>query len=275
VASLAVSSIAWTNEEEQVVAEKLHELGVKHVELAPTKYWEDPTKATLEQIKERVDWWKGYGIDIVAFQSMLFARPDLKLFESAGNRAECLRYLQEFIVLAGRMGAQKMVFGSPKNRQRGDMSYEDAFAIAKDFFTEIAKTAKENDVVFCLEPNAPQYNCDFVTNAKEGAELVRAVGRPGFGLHLDAACMVLAGDDIAASIRQNADILEHFHASAPMLDRVYSRDDMEYKQIANLLHKVGYDKVISIEMRPGEAGENVSRVEEAVLFAQSTFTLVA
>lgn len=273
MASLAVSSIAWTNEEESVVAEKLQELGVEHVELAPTKYWEDPTKATPEQVKERVDWWKGYGINIVAFQSMLFARPGLKLFESAGNRAECLQYLQEFIVLAGRMGAKRMVFGSPKNRQRGDMSHEDAFAIASDFFTEIAKTAEENDVVFCLEPNARQYNCDFITNAQEGAELVRAVGRSGFGLHLDAACMALAGDDIAASIRQNIDILEHFHVSAPMLDRVHSRDDMKYKQIANLLHEVGYDKVISIEMRPGEAGENLSRVEAAVLFVQSTFAI--
>lgn len=115
-----------------------------------------------------------------------------------------------------------MVFGSPKNRQRGEMSYAEAFDIAKEFFGEIAKVAHENGVVFCIEPNAPQYACDFVTTAREGADLVRAVNHPGLGLHLDTACMTLAGDDIAISIRENADILSHFHVSSPMLGLVES-----------------------------------------------------
>ena len=42
---LAISNIAWTNEEEADVAAKLRELGVRCVEIAPTKRWDDPTKA--------------------------------------------------------------------------------------------------------------------------------------------------------------------------------------------------------------------------------------
>lgn len=269
--NLAVSSIAWLPEEETQVAEKLRDLGVRNVELAPTKIWDDPTKATVDEAQKVVAWWKEYGIEVVAFQSMLFARPDLKLFENEQNRAECLRYLKDFIVLAGRMGAKKMVFGSPKNRQRGDMSFEDAFAIAKDFFAEIAVTAAENNVVFCIEPNAPQYNCDFVTNAKEGAELVRAVNHPGFGLHLDAACMALAGDNLGLSIRESKDILEHFHISSPMLEQVEERNDVNHVAAAQALRDVNYDKLISIEMRPGDAGTNVERLEKAVKFVQSTY----
>jgi sugar phosphate isomerase/epimerase len=269
--NLAISSIAWQPEEETEIAETLQELGVKNVELAPTKIWDDPTKASVEDAVKVVEWWKGYGIEVVAFQSMLFARPDLKLFESEENRAECLGYLKDFIVLAGRMGARRMVFGSPKNRQRGDMSYEDAFDIAKGFFTEIAKTASENNVVFCIEPNAPQYNCDFVTTAKEGAELVRAVNHPGFGLHLDTACMALAGDDIVQSIHNYKDILQHFHVSSPMLDQVEQRNDVDHGGAAKALSEVEYDKVISIEMRPGDNDTNRNRVEQAVVFAQQKY----
>lgn len=269
--NLAVSSIAWAKEEEIEVAEKLRELGVTKVELAPTKIWEDPTKASAEDAQKVVEWWNNYGIEVVAFQSMLFARPDLKLFESEENWVECLQYLKDFIVLAGRMGAKKMVFGSPKNRQRGEMSYEDAFAIATNFFSEIAKTAEENNVVFCIEPNAPQYNCDFVTTAKQGADLVLAVNHPGFGLHLDTACMALAGDNISQSIHEYADLLQHFHISAPMLDQVEQREDVDYTGAAKALSDIKYDKVISLEMRPGDNVTNVDRIERAVKFIQSTF----
>ncbi len=269
--NLAISSIAWQPEEEPEIAETLKALGVKSVELAPTKIWDDPTGASAEDAAKVVEWWKGFGIEVVAFQSMLFVRPDLKLFESEENRVECLQYLKDFIVLAGRMGAKRMVFGSPKNRQRGDMPYDEAFAIAKEFFMEIAKTASENNVVFCIEPNAPQYNCDFVTTAKEGAELVRAVNHPGFGLHLDTACMALAGDDIPYSIRAYHDLIQHFHISSPMLEQVEPRNDVDHEAAALALKEIGYGNVVSIEMRPGDNGTNHNRVEQAVIFAQQKY----
>lgn len=268
---LAVSSIAWTNEEEQAVAAKLQEMGVRYVELAPTKLWDDPTKATPEEIRKVVEWWRGYGIEIAAIQSMLFSRPDLKLFESEENRQACLSYLKDFVRIAGIMGVRKMVFGSPKNRQKGNLSKEAADAIAIPFFTEIARTAENNNVVFCLEPNAPQYNCDYITTAKEGIDLVRRVGSGGFGLHLDAACMALAGDDLGVSIREGADILEHFHISSPMLEQVEARDDVPHTDAAEALRDSGYEKIVSIEMRPGDAGTNIARVQKAVEFAKQTY----
>lgn len=269
--AIAVSNIAWTNDEEPAVAQKLQELGIKKVEIAPTKRWDDPTKATKEQIVEYIDWWKQYGIEVVAFQSMLFARPDLKLFESRELRDEAFAYLSEFLRLAGDMGAKRLVFGSPKNRQRGDMSIRSADEIAYEFFSKLGTVAQSHGTMLCVEPNAPQYNCDYITTAAEGSAIVRHINSPGFGLHLDTACMALAGDDIATSIRDNADILEHFHISAPMLDRVYDRDEVDYRAAAAALKEINCDKVISIEMRPGEDGQNVTRVEEAVKFVQSVF----
>lgn len=271
MAELAVSNIAWTDNEEPEVAKKLQELGVKKVEIAPTKRWEDPTKATPEEIQEYVTWWAQFDIEVVAFQSMLFARPDLKLFEDDLLREETEQYMTEFLRLAGDMGAKRLVFGSPKNRQRGELSIAEVDEIAVNFFAKLGDVAATHATMLCIEPNAPQYNCDYITTAAEGATLVRRIGSAGIGLHLDTACMALAGDDIGESIRVNADILEHFHVSAPMLDRVYDRDDVDYKAAAQALRDINYDKVISIEMRPGEEGENVARVEDAVRFVQANF----
>lgn len=268
---LAVSSIAWTVEEEAAVAEKLRELGVNCIELAPTKIWDNPTRVSVDDAQKVVEWWSGYGIEVVAFQSMLFSRPDLKLFESDESREESLRYLNDFIVLAARMGAKKMVFGSPKNRQRGEMTSEEAFSIATEFFNRIAETAEENGVIFCIEPNAPQYSCDFVTTVKEGVALVGAVSRQGFGLHLDTACMALAGDDIVQSVHEYYDLIRHFHISSPFLEQVERRDDVDHVGAAAALKEVGYNNIISIEMRPGEPGKNADRVEKAVRFVKEVY----
>jgi D-psicose/D-tagatose/L-ribulose 3-epimerase len=273
VADLAVSNIAWTNEEEFAAADKLRELGVTKIEIAPTKKWEDPTKIDSRETAAYTDWWGEYGIEVIAFQSMLFSRPDLNIFESEEIRIETKQYLADFLRLAGDMGARRLVFGSPKNRQRGNMDMREADNIAKEFFSYLGKVANDQDTILCIEPNAPQYNCDYITTASDGARLVRSIESKGVGLHLDTACMTLAGDDIGKVIRDNADILKHFHVSAPMLDRVYERDDVNYTAAADALRDINYAGVVSIEMKPGNIGENITRVEDAVRFVRSVFSV--
>lgn len=270
---LVVSNIAWTNEEEPAVAKLLQELGVRYVEIAPTKKWNDPTvEATDSAINQYKDFWKGFDIEIVAFQSMLFNRPDLKLFAGDDLRAEALDYLIKFIKLAPRFGAGIMVFGSPKNRQKGELSDQEALAIAGKFFSELGEVAEANSIRFCIEPNPPEYACDFITSARQGIELVRAINSPGFGLHLDIAGMTLAGNDIGESIMQAGSLLKHFHISAPYLEPVEDRNDVAYRQSAKALKQIGYEHFVSIEMKPQTVGDNLERVKKAVQFAQSVYS---
>ena len=268
---LAVSNIAWTNEEEPAVAQLLKDMGVKYIEIAPTKKWKEPTRASNKQVSEYLAFWESFGIRVVAFQSMLFSRPDLKIFESKTNRDETLQYLDDFISLASKMGVENMVFGSPKNRQRGSLANDAAFDIAKDFFTTLGAKAFKEKVQFCIEPNAPQYGCDFITNAKEGIEIVAKVNSPGFGLHLGIACMTLAKDNISQSIKDAAGPLKHFHISSPMLGAVGSFTDVQHESAAAALRSINYDGYVSIEMRPGDLGSNLERVRIAVEYAQSIY----
>ncbi len=268
---LVVSNIAWTNEEEIEVVKKLQELGVKYIEIAPTKKWENPINAPTDEVKAYKKFWQAHGIRIVAFQSMLFTRPDLKIFDGEANRQESADYLKKFTRLAHDLGAGVMVYGSPKNRQRGDKDMETANLIAKDFFKEIGDNAAALNVEFCIEPNPTAYACDFVVNTVEGIELVNAVDSPGFGLHLDIAGMTLANDDIAKSIKAAAPVLRHFHISAPYLEQVDRDSPVDHATAAKALIDVGYEGFVSIEMKPGEVGTNLERVERAVLFAQKTY----
>ena len=48
-------------------------------------------------------------------------------------------------------------------------------------------------------------------------------------------------------------------------------DDVDYRAAADALKRIDYSGVVSIEMRPGEQGENVKRVEDAVSFVWNIF----
>jgi D-psicose/D-tagatose/L-ribulose 3-epimerase len=268
---LAVSNIAWHPEEEQQVAALLEELNVRHVEVAPTKVFADPLTASTAERDSYLHFWADHDIAVVAFQSMLFGRPELQVFGDAALRGETVRVLRGFIELAGAMGVERLVFGSPRNRIVPEgMPPAEAQNIAIEFFSPLAVAAADNNTVFCIEPNPTAYDCNFVTTATSGIELVRAVDHPGFGLHLDAAGMTLAGDDLGDSIRAAGPTLRHFHASAPFLAALES-DVVAHAESAEALRDTNYAGYISIEMRPGSVGTAAKRVRSAVELATALY----
>lgn len=265
---LAVSNIAWQPDEDAQVIHRLGQLGVDAIEVAPTRMFPDPTAVPAAEAARSARSLQDDGLEVVAFQSMLFGRPDLTVFDSAATRSSTREYLARFIELAGAMSASRLVFGSPKNRVvPAEMGASEAFDIAVQFFGDLAVIAEANATVICIEPNPPAYGCNFVMTADQGARLVSAVDGPGFGLHLDAAGMTLAGDDPGTSIRAYGHLLRHFHASAPGLGDL--EDTLvDHHAAAHALRSVGYDDIVSIEMRSQQAGTNADRVATAVRLAQ-------
>ncbi|MDL9980303.1 sugar phosphate isomerase/epimerase family protein [Microbacterium sp. ASV49] len=262
--SLAVSNIAWAAEDEERVAHALRKLDVRAVEIAPTKVFEDPTRVSDEDVDAYRRWWGAFGVKIVAFQSILFNRPELRLFGDDAARQDLIEVSESFIELAARLGTRRIVFGSPKQRRVPDgMSNDQAWEVAVDVFRRIGEHAGRHDVCFCIEPNPEAYECNFVTDASTGRRLVEDVDRDGFGLHLDAAGMLLAGDDPRVAIEDAGRLLRHVHISAPYLAQL---DDaaVDYPATLRALSHIGYAGYVSIEMRPATDTDAVQHVTAAV-----------
>lgn len=261
---IAVSNIAWAAADETEVADLLARLDVGAVEIAPTKVFADPINVPADRLRDYRAFWADRGIEIVAFQSLLFGRPDLELFGEDASRRALIDHVTGFLVLAGRLGASALVFGSPANRRLPPgRTEEDVWPVAVEAFAELGRRAVDEGTVLCIEPNPTAYSCDFIVDAASGDRLVRDVGSTGFRLHLDAAGMHLAGDAAADAIQRSADILYHFHASSPQLAPLNPEAVGLDSSIA-ALRQHGYDRVISIEMCAGAEGEGVARVDEAI-----------
>jgi sugar phosphate isomerase/epimerase len=266
-----MSNLAWDPVDDDRAAEALAAAGIVGVEIAPTKVWPDLQAVPADDARRYRARWEAAGLPIVSMQSLLFGRADLVLFGDAADRRRFVDYLRSVIDLAAELGAGPLVFGSPKNRLRGELDPVEAEARAADVFGELADYAGDRGPCLCIEPNPPDYGADFVNHAAEGASLARRVDRRGFGLHLDTGSLTLAGDDIPMAIATSIDVLRHFHASEPQLMPFGRSERVDHRAAARALRDVGYDGFVSVEMLTPDGEDPVACVADAARRAVDSY----
>ena len=249
---LSVSNIAWNcvpdRDEDEAVLALLLANGATGIEVAPTKLWpgwDGATESAAKTYRNRV---KSLGFEIPALQAILFEKPHLQLFGDASSRSQLLQHIEQVAILAAALGAGKMVFGSPRNRDRGDLSIENAFALAAEFFSRAGRLCAKHSTQLCIEPNPASYQCNFLTSWREVLDMVDAVDEPGIGLHLDTACIEMAGDNVVDAITECRDRICHFHISEPNLSDL-SIPTLDHARIGKALKQAAYAGWHSIEMR--------------------------
>ncbi|MCD6460590.1 sugar phosphate isomerase/epimerase [bacterium] len=268
---LSISNIAWPIEQDEQVAAFLEKNSVRGIEIAPTKIWQEPLKATDNEIKRYRDFWQKFSIEIVAFQAILYGKPSLTVFGDKKSRQNTIDYLKSMIELAQKLGAKVLVFGSPKNRLAGDLPKEEIDDISYDFFSVLGKEAQDNGVFLCIEANPVCYNADFITTADQAISLVKRVNSPGFMLHLDTACMALSNDDACAVIKKGFSYLKHFHISEHMLGQVGEKTEIDHALCASALKSLSYANWVSIEMREQKKPFSLSTLRKAVEYVKSIY----
>ena len=264
---LCVSNIAWKAEDERAAYRLLADAGVRHIELAPTRFWPDLRGITAAQVETVMAPLREHHLQPVAFQALLFGFPDFQILEPE-KAAPCADYLRHVIDLAAAMGATALVFGSPKNRRRGELPADEARRRAVEFFAPLGAYAAARGVTVNVEPNPAAYGCDFLLTADEAAEVVRAVASPGVKLHADTGGWCMNGEDAEGNIRRHLDLVNHVHLSEPMLD-TWSAPRVDHAVIAAALRRGGYRGCVSIEMKSTERG--LAAVSEALAVARAHY----
>ena len=265
---LAVCNIAWDEAEQEEVLELLREHGATGVEVAPTKLWPEWRGADEAAAKAVAERFLSAGFVVPALQAILFGRPELQVFGTDQSRQALLEHLSRVGTIARGLGAKVLVFGSPKNRERGSLSPREAFTQAVIFFREAAAVCKSTGTVLCIEPNPEGYGCKFVTRWREAVELAEAVDHPGFGLHLDTGCIHMAGDDPAEAVRSCADVMRHLHVSEPQLADL-CQPVVDHERVARVLHESGYGHWVSLEMRRPDPA--IRRIRTSVVWNDRIF----
>lgn len=214
---LSISNIAWDPAEDEAIAALLAARGIDAIDIAPGKYFPDPAAALDDDIARVRQWWRARGIDIVGMQSLLFGTTGLNLFGQAPVQDAMLAHLGAVCRIGAGLGATRVVFGSPKNRDRGSLDEHAAVQAALPFFACLGDIAADCGVTVCLEPNPTRYGANFMTTTSATAEVVSKLGHPAIRMQLDTGALAINGEDAATELQRNAALVGHIHASEPDL----------------------------------------------------------
>lgn len=260
---LAISNIAWDIVEDRDIAALLKRYAIDAIDVAPGKYFPDPVAATPCQIADVRDSWAERGIDITGMQALLFGTQGLNVFGCAASQTSMLQHLDEVCRIGEGLGATRLAFGSPKNRDRSGLGDEEAMDIAVPFFRMLGNVARDHGLTICLEPNPECYGANFMTNSALTAAVVRRVDHPNILMQLDTGSLAINGEDPFEVLHDAGQLVGHVHASEPCL-LTLGDGSADHAQMAAAISRYLPDHLITIEMLPKRDEPHVDTIERAL-----------
>ncbi|MEZ7810619.1 sugar phosphate isomerase/epimerase family protein [Alcaligenes phenolicus] len=260
---LSISNIAWQPEEDQRIATLLEQHQIDAIDIAPGKYFSSPELATKAEIMAVKQWWHERGISIIGMQSLLFGTTGLNVFGDKASRSGLLTRLQAIFRIAGILGATRLVFGSPRNRDRHSLSDQEATDSAIQFFQQAANYAADEGVLLCLEPNPVCYGANFMTNSQETALVVKAVNHPALRMQLDTGAITINQEDVAQVLNSYAALIGHVHASEPQLAPL-GDNGTDHGKMASALAQSLPKAIVTIEMLATETKPALQSISRAL-----------
>lgn len=267
---LSISNIAWNVSEDEEIAQLLSRYRVDAIDVAPGKYFDDPKTADAGEIERVRCWWADRGLEITGMQALLFGTTGLNIFGGPDSQQAMLRHLDGVCRVGSILGASRLVFGSPKNRDCSGLTEQRADAVAIEFFRRLGDMAQNHGVFVCLEPNPTQYGCNFMTGSEDTARIVRASEHPAVRMQLDTGAVTLNKENPKSLIHRHADIIGHIHVSEPDLvtlgDGGVKHDEFAQEIFAKLP-----DHVLAIEMLAAQNEPHLSAIERALKTAIANY----
>jgi sugar phosphate isomerase/epimerase len=267
---ISISNIAWDAQDDAEVARLLHRYSVNAIDVAPTKYFSDPLNAKAAEIALVKDWWNVRGIEITGMQSLLFGTSGLNIFASSQSRSRMLQHLDCIFRIGAGLGANRLVFGSPKNRDRSGISDEDVCSIATSFFRKVGDIAEKYGITLCLEPNPACYGANYMLNHSETALVVQEINHSSIKMQFDSGALTIAGEDPSTVLGQYSDLIGHVHVSEPSLLPL-GDGNTNHSAIRDALLKSLPDSVVCIEMLSFQTEPSIVSIERALHFATNVY----
>ena len=245
---ISISNIAWDTTDDVLVSGILASLDVHHIDIAPGKYFPNPEEASDADIAAVRMSWEERGFALAGFQSLLFGTQGLNVFGSEEVQERMLERLCHICRIAAGLGAKRLVFGSPKNRDRKGLSDARTLDMALEFFTRLGEMAQWFGVVVCLEPNPEAYGANFLTNTMDARDFVSMLDHPGIRLQLDTGAMFM-NNESPEIIEEVRDWIGHVHISEPQLASL-GESGVSHAQIGEAFKKVmgQTTDIVTIEM---------------------------
>lgn len=269
--NLGISNLAWEPTIDSKVGRLLNNFGVEFIDVAPAKYFSlrtSPQESDVVEIRRK---WEEQGVRIRGMQSLMFGS-ELNLFGGPSESDEMLEWLDRICRIGHQLGAERLVFGAPKNRNRSGLTAEESESIAESFFVRLGDIALRHQVIVCLEPNPSKYGANFLIDAEETETFVRLVNHPAIRMQFDTGAILMNGDEPQEVAIRCRELIAHVHLSAPGLIPLHPDEPGLLGAIA-AVHHLPNDQVPTIEMLTSGPENSLREIEQSINLLVHLFRL--
>lgn len=255
------------------MADLLGRFAVSRIDLAPGKYIKNFQLVDPDHCQAVKDWWRQRGITFAGMQSLLYGTEGLNLFGPAEVQEELLQHFSSLCRIADALDARRLVFGSPKNRDRTGYSDNEALSIGCEFFLKLATIAQAYGVIICLEPNPTYYGANFMTTTPETAAVVQEVNHPCIRLQLDTGSMCMNDEDPELICSAYKDLIGHVHVSEPQLKPV-GCGECDHPASAKAIATHLPDAIVTIEMLTRSSTDPLDTIAQSIRFTKAHYVAI-
>lgn len=267
---ISISNIAWDTAIDHEIADLMHLHDVSYIDIAPPKYFPEPARVKEAELDRVKQFWQQKNISPLGMQSLLFGTQGLNVFGSEDIQEEMLQHLGHICRIGNGLGARKLVFGSPRNRDRAHLNDKDTSRIARYFFRRLGDIARLHDVTICLEPNPACYNANFMTDSLETTKVVEMIDHPNIRMQLDIGAMCINQESPDEVIRQVVPWVHHIHVSEPQLVPL-NKNNAYHLKAAEAVQRYLPDYPLAIEMLSSSPENSVAEIEQAMLLIKRIY----
>lgn len=223
-------------------------LGYTGVEVAPFTLGSDVFAISAQKRDDYRGMAMDSGLEVIGLHWLLAKTEGYHLTTSdADVRKRTADYLCELAILCKDLGGGLMVLGSPLQRNfPATMSEDTAMENAAQVLVSTIATLEQCNVQIAVEPLGPQEG-NFLNRASDGRKLIEMVDSKHVRLHLDTKAMSSEAKPIDQIVRENSDIMIHFHANDP--NRLGpGMGSVDQRPIFEALHAINYNGWVSVEV---------------------------
>tara|TARA_Y100001970_G_scaffold294353_1_gene451306 strand:- start:6718 stop:7515 length:798 start_codon:yes stop_codon:yes gene_type:complete len=238
---LSFSLLALKNEKKiETLLKILNKEKIFHIEIPILKFFPNYNinDNKIKKLKKKL---RKYQIKISSIQA-IFYKKNLNILSNK-DEEKVIKHLKKINLFCKKLEIKNIIFGSPLNRDRNNLSFKEADKNFVKILKKISVDLRKKKINFCIEPNSKFYKCNYINNTKQALNLLKKNKIKNIYINFDTGNALLEKDSVKIN-KTDQKYFKNFQVSEKNLSELKN-----HKKHIDLLNKLNLkNKYLSLEM---------------------------
>ena len=242
---IAISNIAWNNNNFEEALSILKQEKIKKIELSLNKIFKEPILEPENSFIDLKNLLQKYDLEVVATHSLFYTKKKYNLFDRKGYKI-LNNYLLGIEKIMKIFNSNKIIFGSGSCRNIFDAK-NDNVKVFINFIQDFFEKSENKNSQILIEPLS-KVETNFINNCNEAMSIIKAINTDRLNLHIDLKSSMNEKEDFDFIFKNYFNYIKHIHISDNNLEAPSEKSGY-HESFSDILKKYNYKGCVSIEMK--------------------------